>query len=139
MENIKTHEFFNLLHDFCDFASSDERKKLEEFYGSYLSLEAWVLLSLKDIHIGTESNEYSAIRIMNIDEIISAGEELEVDFLAERIIPLVDCREGSYLVYNFSTQIYSQYHATEQQSFMDYENLNDFVQKRYKDVMRIED
>ena len=51
------------------------------------------------------------------------------------MVPLVDCRDGDYLVYDFSGQIYSMYNHIDELSFRDYQTLNDFVQKKYKLVM----
>ena len=137
MENIKTHEFFDLAHDFCEFVSIEDRRKLEEFYGSYLPLEIWVALSLKDTYIGTKGLD-SIMFTLSIDEIISAGELYEIDFVRKQLVPLFDCMDGRFLVYDLSKQIYLRYAVVTQTTSRKYKSLNDFVQANYKEIMEAE-
>ena len=138
MENVIVPDFFNKLDDFFVWVTLDDRKKLEEFYGSYLPQEAWVLLSLKDKSIGTKGNPEGMI-VLSINEIISISDTMDVDFLEQQLVPLVCCMDADYLVYDLPKKIYSMYNVVDESSYEDYQSLNDFVQKKYKHYMKIKD
>ena len=120
--------FFNQMTDLCNFVTIDERKKLEDALGNPLPLEAWLLLSLKNKDLESDDGD-TECRILDLDEILSASEDMEVDFLKEKLVPLVDCFDNDYLVYDFSKQIFCMFNISDEMSFSDYKNLDEFLQE----------
>ena len=45
-------------------------------------------------------------RILSIEEIRDANEDLEVDFISLQLIPLIDCYDNDYICYDFKNDIW---------------------------------
>ena len=69
MENVIVTDLFNQLDSYFAWVALDDRKELEEFYGNYLPMEAWALLSLKDKSMGTEGN-WNKLTILSVNDIL---------------------------------------------------------------------
>ena len=57
------------------------------------------------------------------NEIINASEDLKVDFVTNKMIPLVDCGENDFIVYHFDTKKWSMYNIIDNCAFMERESL----------------
>ena len=128
MENLNVTDFFKQSYNFCDFVTPKERQQVEEAYGGYLPLEAWILLSLKDKSPKDNEGNPGSLRILGIDYIISASEIMQVDFLTKQLIPLVDCWDNDHLVYDFSRQIFCMFNIADETTFSDYKSLVEFIE-----------
>lgn len=48
-------------------------------------------------------------RSLSFIEIYNAKEDLHVDFITEKIIPLIDCGENDFIIYNFKKNNWSKF------------------------------
>ncbi len=62
-------------------------------------------------------------RVLAYSEIINASEDLKVDFVTNKMIPLVDCGENDFIVYHFDTKKWSMYNIIDNCAFMERESL----------------
>lgn len=57
------------------------------------------------------------IRVLPFEEILDAEEELRADFEGEGIIPVADCYENDFIVYNDKEKNWSMYNIVDQDMF----------------------
>lgn len=92
----------------------DEKKvtKIEKIYGKTLpdTVKKMVSNNDKSLFIG----DY---RILSFSEIKDAEDDLEVNFSDIGIIPLVDCGDNDFIVYNFKTEKWSLFNIIDSCSF----------------------
>ncbi|MDU6340446.1 MAG: hypothetical protein E6583_03860 [Clostridium sp.] len=53
-------------------------------------------------------------RMLSFSEIIEAEQDLHVDFVKMDIIPLVDCGENNFIVYDFEDKMWSKFNIIDE-------------------------
>lgn len=66
------------------------------------------------------------IRLLSMDEILDAKEDLQIDFLSQGMIPLFDCFDNDFIVYMFNEKKYAKYNIVEEIAFKRRDNLLDY-------------
>ncbi len=85
--------------------------KIESAFGCSLSPECKRVLSFNE---GGEIFDDDDIRrLMSTSEILSASQELHVDFPAVGIVPVVDCGDNDFAAYNFNKGKWCKYNIVE--------------------------
>ena len=129
MDKEKTVELLKTVSANCELKPLSDCLALEQMFKASLPLELWILLSFKDGIIGAK-NSLSQMRIMSLTEIQSAPQELQVDFPDKGLLPLIDCLDNDFLVYDVARQNYSLFNIVDEVSFNSYSSLCEFLQKK---------
>ncbi|MCM1167367.1 MAG: hypothetical protein NC299_16195 [Lachnospiraceae bacterium] len=64
-------------------------------------------------------------RCLSLDEIVDAEIDLHVDFLERQIIPLFDCGENDFIVYNFASLSWSKFNIVDDCTFKTRKYINE--------------
>lgn len=64
-----------------------------------------------------EVNEKNSWRILGINEVENAEQELNVDFVSKKILPIVDCFDNDYIVFDFSSECFCMFNIVDEISF----------------------
>lgn len=65
-------------------------------------------------------------RILSYEEVLNASDQLHVDFSLYSIIPLVDCYDNNFIVYNYKNNEWSMFNIIDECIFDTKKNLTDF-------------
>ena len=87
--------------------------EINKIYGAGLPDELKRIISVAEESIFLDSD----YRILSVDEIKNASKELHVDFKGSGLIPLVDCGENDFIVYNFKTKTWSKFNIIDEAIF----------------------
>lgn len=101
------------LSQLSNFKIDDEKvTKIEKVYGITLpdTVKKIVSNSEKPLFV----DDY---RVLSFAEIKDAEDELEVNFADKGLIPLVDCGDNDFIVYNFKTGKWSLFNIVDTCSF----------------------
>lgn len=112
IELIKNNEFNN-----------DAISSIEELYGVSLTdeLKRIVSVELEDYFISEKC------RVISVKEILRTEEFVGVDFTELGMIPLIDCKDDDYIVFNFETQKYEMYNIYDEVSFRDADVIEELI------------
>lgn len=66
-------------------------------------------------------------RVLSFSEIINAEDDLKVNLKKEKIIPLIDCGDNDFIVYDFSKKRWAKYNIIENCLFKGNCNLSDLL------------
>lgn len=66
-------------------------------------------------------------RILSFNEIVEAEIDLHIDFIKKDIIPLVDCGENDFVIYNFAEKKWSKFNVIDGIAFKKANNLKDLL------------
>ena len=96
---------------------------IQKIYGCTPTEEIEKLISIcgESVFIGDEC------RLLAYSEIQNACEELHVDFVGQKLLPLFDCIDNDFIVWHFDTQNWSLYNITDQIAFNMREHLSDLL------------
>ncbi len=95
--------------------------KIESAFGCSLSPECKRVLSLNED--GDIFDDDDIRRLMSTSEILSASQELHVDFHAVGIVPVVDCGDNDFAAYNFKKGKWCKYNIVENCMFSEKETF----------------
>ncbi len=92
----------------------DDKKvsKIEKIYGMTLPETVRKIVSKCDKPLFVDD-----YRVLSFAEIKDANDDLEVNFVEECIIPLIDCGDNDFIVYNFKTKKWSLFNIIDNCSF----------------------
>lgn len=113
---------FNITKDIL--SSRNNVHAVEKLYNTSLPIDIHLLLSVKDHFLNVKSG--GTIRILEVDEIMNATEELHVDFLGKNIVPLADLFDNNFLVFSCTTHNYKIMNITDESLFETYKAIYDF-------------
>ena len=102
-----------------DFVAS-----VEKLYGITLTEELKHIVSvvMDDYFISQNC------RVLSATELLRTEDFTGVDFTELGMIPLVDCKDGDYIVYNFGTQKYEMYNIYDEVSFKKADSLEALIE-----------
>lgn len=66
-------------------------------------------------------------RLMANSEIVSANEELHVDFVGKGMLPLIDCGDNNFIVYHFNTDEWSKFNIIDECIFKKKTRIEEFL------------
>lgn len=126
-----------------DKALGDKKMKIENFYeklihvkiNSYIvdkvqtkyqcNLNDYIKKSISLYPNGEFFESDDILRLLSVDEIMSAKEELHVDFINKKIIPMFDIGENNFIVYNYSTMKWGKFNIIDEIFY----NENELIEK----------
>ncbi len=101
----------------------DKVAKIESQYMAKLPYELKKFISVCGEVISLD--EY---RVLSFLEILYANDELQVDFTKEKVLPLIDCKDNTFIVYHLDTNNWSMYDIIELISFNYKNNFSEFFE-----------
>lgn len=114
-------EYLNKLNNVAP--DTDRSKKIESLYSENLPEIIF--------KIATDANETVFLdddkRVLAYDEIIDAEKDLHIDFKGKGVVPLIDCGENDFIVYNFKTDIWSMFNIIDETIFRKKDSLDDLL------------
>lgn len=66
-------------------------------------------------------------RILSYDEVINAEHDLHVEFSKKGIIPVADCMDNIFIVYDYINSIWSMFDITDEVCFTKSDSLEDLL------------
>ena len=66
-------------------------------------------------------------RILSLDEIVDAENDLHVDFKIKGIIPIVDCGENDFIVYLYNENIWAMFNIIDEIVYNKKESLDELL------------
>lgn len=68
-------------------------------------------------------------RLLSFDEVMDASDDLHVDFVNLKLLPLFDTGDNDFIVYHFENKIWSKFNIVDEVSFKNKKNLDEFFEK----------
>ena len=96
---------------------------IQEIYGLTPTEEIEKLISICDRSVFIEDE----CRLLAFSEIQNASEELHVDFVEKKILPLFDCFNNDFIVWHTDTKKWSLYNIVEHISFTTKTELHELL------------
>ena len=117
---------FQIKDDLLDVESTEINEKalkaITEIYGDIKSDKIKKALSIQK-----DTLFFDDYRLLAHDEIINANEELHVNFTSKKIIPLIDCGENDFIVYNLIKNNVSKFNIVDETFFKERTTLSDIL------------
>lgn len=67
-------------------------------------------------------------RTLSLSEVLEAEQDLHVNFVALRMIPLVDCGDNDFIIYDFETMMWAKFNIVDECRFKQRESLHEVLQ-----------
>ena len=97
-------------------------KEITKLYGDIKSD-----LIKKALSLQKDTLFFDDYRFLSHDEIIHANEELHVNFTSKKIIPIIDCGENDFIVYNLIKNNVSKFNIVDETFFKERATLSDIL------------
>lgn len=98
-------------------------KKIEKKYGTTLPNIIKRIISCSDETVFLD-NDY---RILSVNEVENAENDLHVNFKEKGIIPIVDCGDNDFIVYHFNDDFWSKFNIIDEIIFKKKESFEDML------------
>lgn len=102
---------------------SEKVGSIEKRYQAELPLAVRAIISNAEKPVFLEH-----YRVLAYVEMLDANEDLDTDFVGEKIIPLMDCGDNDFIVYHFDTKKWSMYNIVDNCTFMQKESLEELLE-----------
>lgn len=66
-------------------------------------------------------------RVISLEEMVEAEQDLHIDFKGKGIIPLIDCGENDFIVYHFRAKLWSKFNIIDETVFQKRESLEELL------------
>lgn len=117
---MTTVEFVEKLEGFD--IDKQKTSKVEKIYGSELPE-----IVSKIISVTTTPIFFDEYRVLSFDEICEADDELNVNFLDKKIIPLIDCGNNDFIVFHCKSKEWSKFNIIDECVFKKRKSLNELL------------
>ena len=97
-------------------------KEITKLYGEIKSD-----LIKKALSLQKDTLFFDDYRLLAHEEIIKANEELHVNFTGRKILPLIDCGENDFIVYNILKNNVSKFNIVDETFFKERATLSDIL------------
>lgn len=96
-------------------ASIDDSKvkKIEDLYSDSLPEVVKKIISCNDSSLFLDDE----IRILSLTEIINAEKDLHVDFPGVGIVPIADCGDNDFIVYDYKNSAWAKFNIVDKTIF----------------------
>lgn len=66
-------------------------------------------------------------RLMALIELESISNEYNVNFIEEKMVPVIDCYDGTFIVYDLKNQVWAKYNCFDKLAFRKKDDLKDLL------------
>lgn len=119
---MKILEFINSLDERS--ATTQSAEKIEQVYGIKLKDDIKQVLSKKPEGIFFESED--VLRLLSCEEIVDASQDMNVDFIELKLIPIIDTGDNDYIVYDIEKSSWCKFNIVDGVKFKQREALKEF-------------
>ena len=105
-------EFLESLHD--NQIDDLKVKQIEDLYKCNISDEVKQIVSNCDETIFFDDDDS---RVLSFDEILDAEEDLHVEFIKKKMLPLFDCLDNDFIVYKTDTHTWTRFNIVDEIDF----------------------
>ena len=105
-------------------ANSENVKKIEKLYSANFPTELVCLISNLDKTIFFDCDTF--LRLLDLQEVLEAETDMNVDFIAKGILPLFDLGDNDYLSFDLNKQMWCKYNIVDEIGFAYKANLLDY-------------
>ncbi|MCD7855345.1 MAG: hypothetical protein LUG66_06995 [Clostridiales bacterium] len=105
--------------------STERVRKLEDIYEYKICETIKQIISYSDKSVFFDDGS----RILSFSEIAEAENDLHVDFIKLKIIPVVDCGENDFIVYHFDSNSWSLFNIIDECTFKERASIDKLLIK----------
>ena len=99
-------------------------RQIEKIYGS-LPDEVQRIISLSSRTIFFSNKE--GYRTLSISEIIDAEKDMQINFVKEKMIPIIDCSDNDFIVFHTDTKTWSKYSLDDNSIYKETNKFEDLL------------
>lgn len=105
----------------------DDRKvkQIEDLYKCNISDEVKQIVSNCDETIFFDDDDS---RVLSFDEILDAEEDLHVEFIKKKMLPLFDCLDNDFIVYKTDTHTWTRFNIVDEIDFDEADSLEELLE-----------
>jgi hypothetical protein len=100
--------------------------EIERVYGAKLDDTVKRLASISRKSVSYD--DFSLLRSLSLQEILDASEDMQVDFVSLRLLPLFDAGDNDYIAYDLNKKCWCMYNIADEIKFRESKNLSDYLQ-----------
>ncbi len=115
------------LKEYCQglenvIINKEKSGRIFELYSDHLPEIIMKIISIAKETVFLDNGQ----RILSYNEIIDAEQDLHIPFREKGIIPIADCENNDFIVYNFKENYWSMYNISDETFFMKKASLNEY-------------
>ncbi len=103
-----------------------ESSKLSDIYKIY-SFDGDLPKEMIDVIQNPSKYDKSEKRVMTIEEILDANDDMGVDFVGLRLIPFVDCFDNDYICFDIKNKNWTMFNSVDELKFRPCDKLEDLL------------
>jgi len=119
----------------CDFlkmtstaiVDEDFINQIETLYNSAFSEDLKRIFSLCGEVIFLEDEAHDFLRVLSRKEIISASQDLEIDFVDLMLIPLIDTGDNDFIAYDLGENHWCMFNIVDEIKFKENQSLSEYL------------
>lgn len=73
---------------------------------------------------------YDVWHLLGPKEVLAAPGELNVDFVGQRLMPVIDCMDNNFICYNFKDSVYHLFNIVDEMSFDSATEIAGLIEKK---------
>lgn len=116
-EFLESVENLNIKNQVVDNMENKFACKLDDYVKKILSYS----------EDGIFFDEDGVLRLMATDEILAACEELHVDFISKKIIPIFDSGDNNFIVLNIGSNTWSKFNIVDETIYKNNKTLDELL------------
>lgn len=119
---MNKQEFIENLH--VNKIDGVKVKKIEDLYKCNISEEVKQIVSNCDETIFFDDDDS---RVLSFREIMDAEEDLHVEFIKKKMIPLFDCLDNDFVVYKTDTHMWMKFNIVDEIDYDEADSLEEIM------------
>ena len=114
-------EYFQILSNMK--VNKNKTKKIEDLYGTDIPEIVKKVISCADKAVFFDDG----YRSLSISEICDAEKDLHVNFVEKNIIPLIDCGENDFIIYDLNRKCFAKFNIVDEVVFKKKKTLEELM------------
>ena len=103
--------------------NADKVKRINEIYTGRFPEILKIIISNNDSSIFFDDGN----RMLSYAEIVDAEKDLHVDFNSKGLIPIADCGDNVFIVFDYTSQAWAKFNIVDETLFKKRESLGDLL------------
>lgn len=99
-------------------------RQIEKIYGS-IPKEVQKIISSSSRTIFFSNKD--GYRTLSISEIIDAEKDMQINFVKEKMIPIIDCSDNDFIVFHTDTKTWSKYNVDDDRIYKETHKFEDLL------------
>lgn len=119
---ITTKEFLSKIKTIN--INESKIRQIEKIYGS-IPKEVQKIISSSSRTIFFSNKD--GYRTLSISEIIDAEKDMQINFVKEKMIPIIDCSDNDFIVFHTDTKTWSKYNVDDDRIYKETHKFEDLL------------